>query len=116
MPDHEDSPLKGKRKLSRLLVPAGLTAMSFGWLLSRFVPEGAIVAQTMIELDMSQGNIRNAVRETIIAIDTELGRVKNAEHRKILVDLAYKLKDVIMRAQLQEMPEGPVQDPGSRLN
>ncbi len=116
MPDHEEPPLKGKRKLSHLLVPAGLTAMSFGWLLSRFVPEGAIVAQTMIELDMSQGNIRNAVRETIIAIDAELGRVKNAEHRRVLVDLAYRLKDVITRAQLQEMQECPTPNNGSRLS
>jgi hypothetical protein len=114
MPDKKEPLPKGKKKLSRLLIPAGLTAVSFGWLLSRFVPEGAVVAQTMIELDMSQGSIRNAVRETILAIDLELGRVKNAEHRQVLVDLAYRLKDMVMRAQIQEMPDCSAQGTGPR--
>jgi hypothetical protein len=102
MPDQKEPSPKGKKRLSRLFIPIGLTAVSFGWLLSRLVPEGAAVAQTMIELDMSQGNIRTAVHETILAIDRELGRVRNAEHRQVLVDLAYRLKDMIIREQLQE--------------
>jgi hypothetical protein len=116
MPDKKEPSPKGKKILSRLLIPAGLTAVSFGWLLSRFVPEGAVVAQTMIELDMSQGNIRTAVRETILAIDHELGRVKNAEHRRILVALAYRLKDVITRAQIQEMTDNSAQETSPRLS
>jgi hypothetical protein len=116
MPDQKEPSPKGKKKLSRLFIPAGLTAVSFGWLLSRFVPEGAVVAQTMIELDMSQGNIRAGVRETILAIDRELGRVKNAEHRRLLVDLAYRLKDMITQAQLQEMPDSSAQEISPRLS
>jgi hypothetical protein len=116
MPDQKEPSPKGKKKLSRLFIPAGLTAVSFGWLLNRFVPEGAVVAQTIIELDMSQGNMRAAVRETILAIDRELGRVKNAEHRQVLVDLAYRLKDMIMRAQLQEMPNSSAHETGPRLS
>jgi hypothetical protein len=116
MPDQKQLSPKGKKKMSRLFIPAGLTAVSFGWALSRFVPEGAALAQTMIELDMSQGNIRAAVSETILAIDRELGKVKNAEHRKVLVDLAYRLKDMIMRAQVQEMPDSSARESGSWLS
>ncbi len=97
----------GERKLSRLVIPAGITA--FGFLLSRFLPEGAGVAQTIIELDMSQGNIRAAVGEMVIAIDRELGKVKNAEHRRLLVDLAYKLRGMVMLAQQREAPVCPPQ-------
>jgi hypothetical protein len=46
--------------------------------------------------------LQDLLREATMAIDKKLPHVKNGEYRKVLIDTAYKLRDLSLRLQLEE--------------
>ena len=94
---------KEKGKWSYAFIPASLfMGIALGWALSHLVTKKAVVTQNKIATERPPCTLRNRVRESILAIDNELSAVKNAEHRKVLVEAAYRLADLDLRTQVQK--------------
>ena len=97
-------PKNEKGKLSYAFIPASLfMGVAVGWTLSHLVTKKTVVTQNRTATEKPQFTLRNRVRETILDIDHELNAEKNAEYRRVLVEFAYRLTDLDLRAKVQKL-------------
>jgi|WetSurMetagenome_2_1015567.scaffolds.fasta_scaffold558373_1 hypothetical protein len=103
----EKQSIKGNKRRIYTYISASLSlGIVLGWALGHFINKKAVVTQKKIASERV-GSTLNRVRETILAIDNELSTMNNAEDRKVLVEVAYKLRNLELRKQIQD-PVNPL--------
>ena len=103
MTEQKKQPKKEMSKWAYAFIPASLSiGIALGWALSHFATKKAITTQKKNAIDRPQYTYRDRFRGAILAIDNELSAMKNAEDRKVLVEVAYRLRDLDLRTKLQK--------------
>ena len=96
-------PRKEISKWGYAFIPASLSiGIALGWALSNFATKKVITTQKKSAIDRPQYTYRDRFHGAILAIDNELNAIKNAEDRKVLVEVAYRLRDLDLRTKLQK--------------
>jgi hypothetical protein len=103
MTGQKRQPKKEMSKWAYAFIPASLSiGIALGWALSNFATKKATHTQEKNATDQPQYKYRDRFRGAILAIDNELNALKNAEDRKVLVEVAYRLRDLDLRTKLQK--------------
>jgi hypothetical protein len=94
-------PGKEKGKMAYALIPACLSVgIALGWSLCHFVTKKGVVSSKKIATKKPQCTLRERVRESIFTIDHDLIALRNPDDRKDLVEAAYRLRNLDLRASL----------------
>jgi hypothetical protein len=99
---------KGNRKWANALIPTSLLmGFGVGWALNQLITKKTTVTQKRIAAERSQSTSHNKIREATLAIDHGLSVINDAKDRKVLVDAAYRLRDLDLSMQFQTPPRSP---------